>query len=133
MYMLYFFSLIIVQETSFADTDCIHAPTPPSAFPLIYQKNSSVASDNGLRLTNDEITDPTNIMTTSRYVPNIIYYDNKNELSLLPPSRSYSITETDMPPIAGMEMGSLNPNNFTGIRRFRSEPSQENIFLGKFL
>ena len=71
------------------------------------------------------------IMKTSRYVPNMIYYDTKNELSLLPPSssRSYSLTETD---IGSMEMVSIN-SNFTPNRRFRSEPSQENIFLGKFL
>ena len=71
------------------------------------------------------------ILKTSCYVPNMIYYDTKNELSLLPPSssRSYSLTETD---IGSMEMVSIN-SNFTPNRRFRSEPSQENFFLGKFL
>ena len=57
----FIFSSLLEEEKSLADIDCIHAPTPPSIFPVIYQKNSSESgSKDGFRLPNDIITDPDN-------------------------------------------------------------------------
>ena len=57
----FIFSSLSLEEESLADIDCIHAPMPPSIYPVIYQKNSSdPACEDDVRLPNDIITDPDN-------------------------------------------------------------------------
>ena len=55
----FIFSSLLEEEKSLADIDCIHAPTPPSIYPVIYQKNTSEPASKD-RLFNDIITDQDN-------------------------------------------------------------------------